>query len=109
MGVSSLAAVTRVPNVLAPGSCSHLSPQLHRLPVLGVSAARRSCALLQPPPQDPGAKRHLFFFRHLEKAFLLWGGGTHPDPPALGIIPWDKVCHQALERGRSILVLCFHH
>lgn len=92
MGVSSLAAVTRVPNVLAPGSCSHLSPQLHRLPVLGVSAARRSCALLQPPPQDPGAKRHLFFFQTSGKSLFIVGWG-HPSRSSCS---WDHPLGQSV-------------
>lgn len=90
MGVSSLAAVTRVPNVLAPGSCSHLSPQLHRLPVLGVSAARRSCALLQPPPQDPGAKRHLFFSDIWKKPFYCGVGAPIQILLLLGSSPGTK-------------------
>lgn len=48
MGVSSHAAVMHGAEVLALGSCSQLSFQLHHLPVLKIFVTWRSCALLQP-------------------------------------------------------------
>lgn len=95
MGISSLA--THGPKALALGSCFHLSFP----PLCSKSLQHEGAVCFCCPPLRAWS-------RHLGKALLLWGGGIFPDSSASGMILWDRMSPQKIDREIIILLLCLH-